>query len=527
MNNKKFYPGALMAASLLLTPLFALADQDMVCVSQQNDEGVFEYLGQVAVFDGGGQTAAQVYDYVGAVGSSYNGVSPSFMVDVSQLFLTQTSEGVSLFMVHDAPGGGGGDADVSFTLSGDTAAVLVEDDPSEPIINVGGTGFSSSHAWADCCTDGGVIGALDGSWSMLVDLISFTDITTWQVTSADDTAIELDMGADRQAKLQACAGFTKEILEGPDMEVEDDVVVGDGNIDAIIAVKQEVTTPYVWSLTYDLTDTPSVMVTDTAPAEWIVTMIDGVAGDLTLECGESTSFAASGELDVYRGGKAGNHGKSNKKCHSSTHFAWWPEDDNAMFEVSVETRPSPGKGHKNPAFAPTSCGALYLNDGAMAFAINPETDEPFPEPLFVSNQLCVAAVKDPTEFGFDADNDEDGIPDHAEACTNEVRTDPCMDDTDGDEILDGVDNCPLDENNDQLDTDQDGMGDVCDDDIDGDGILNDEPDNCPLTPNPGQEDTVTVNGVGDACDDTDVDGIFDDIDVCPLVFGLDGTGCPI
>jgi hypothetical protein len=36
-------------------------------------------------------------------------------------------------------------------------------------------------------------------------------------------------------------------------------------------------------------------------------------------------------------------------------------------KVDADTRQSPGKGHKTPAFAPTSCGALYLNNGAVAY----------------------------------------------------------------------------------------------------------------------------------------------------------------
>ncbi len=45
-------------------------------------------------------------------------------------------------------------------------------------------------------------------------------------------------------------------------------------------------------------------------------------------------------------------------------------------------------------------------------------------------------------------------------------------DDDGDGVANGLDNCPTVANVDQLDTDNDGLGDVCDDDIDGDGILN-------------------------------------------------------
>jgi hypothetical protein len=71
-------------------------------------------------------------------------------------------------------------------------------------------------------------------------------------------------------------------------------------------------------------------------------------------------------------------------------------------------------------------------------------------------------------------------------------------DTDGDGRVDTMDNCPLDANAGQRDTDSDGEGDACDGDDDGDDVP-DEDDNCPTVANGTQVDG-DGDGVGDACD---------------------------
>jgi len=127
----------------------------------------------------------------------------------------------------------------------------------------------------------------------------------------------------------------------------------------------------------------------------------------------------------------------------------------------------------------------------------------------------------------DLDTDRDGIPDAADNCPLAANPDQqdtdqdgigdvCDSDIDGDGIDNAADNCPQFANPDQRDSDGDGIGDVCapEADGDGDGIAN-EADNCPLTPNPDQADQ-DQDGIGDVCDtDRDGDGIENSLDNCP------------
>jgi hypothetical protein len=72
-------------------------------------------------------------------------------------------------------------------------------------------------------------------------------------------------------------------------------------------------------------------------------------------------------------------------------------------------------------------------------------------------------------------------------------------DVDLDGVLDEDDNCQTTQNPDQADVDDDGFGDVCDDDIDGDGLANAD-DNCLFIPNADDQSDFDSDGLGDLCD---------------------------
>jgi hypothetical protein len=108
------------------------------------------------------------------------------------------------------------------------------------------------------------------------------------------------------------------------------------------------------------------------------------------------------------------------------------------------------------------------------------------------------------------DSDEDGVLDPCDVGCPSPSVCGCgipATDGDGDGVPDCIDNCPMNFNPDQADTDEDGVGNVCDNcanpnpdqaDTDGDGRP-DGCDNCPTVANPSQAD-FDNDGIGDACD---------------------------
>jgi len=137
------------------------------------------------------------------------------------------------------------------------------------------------------------------------------------------------------------------------------------------------------------------------------------------------------------------------------------------------------------------------------------TVTPFPAtPFCVVSGATVCAYCQLTE-----DFDCDGTSDNLEVFTD--ATDPAdpnaSQDTDGDRVGLGCDNCPTDANWDQANLDGDALGDVCDGDRDGDGKANGI-DMCPDGPaiNWTRDTTLTGNDIDDdGCRDADEDSCVD------------------
>jgi hypothetical protein len=109
---------------------------------------------------------------------------------------------------------------------------------------------------------------------------------------------------------------------------------------------------------------------------------------------------------------------------------------------------------------------------------------------------------------LDPDVDSDGICDGPATVCERDEENNCKKDKDGNDInicttneAGGADNCPIVSNSDQKDEDANGVGDACQNDMDGDGVedIGEKPDNCPFIPNRDQLDS-DGDGIGNACD---------------------------
>lgn len=195
------------------------------------------------------------------------------------------------------------------------------------------------------------------------------------------------------------------------------------------------------------------------------------------------------------------------------------------------------EGHEKKVALVLRGGQVFYGDENVVTALDSANECEKLSVCDVNKKVCVKEIgKTLAEFQS-ANSDQYklffcGTPDDEPTCVpkrtrsqdeSNPYSGPTDDDTDGDGIEDGDDNCPdifnpirpVDGGK-QADSDGDGVGDACDpcplakdtddcdavnpSDKDGDGIIN-ALDNCPFDKNPDQAD-ADGNGIGDACDVT-------------------------
>jgi len=211
----------LLVMAVMLCGLAVSAEAVSIRVSQESSAGAGDFDANVLGFVDSFSTAlttSDFYNYGSPHAFSYNGEvngGPAPVSGLSQAFLLDASDGMSLVVVHDkANDGSGGKTKTQWNLSGDpSAAFVLADDPGEGIsVTGGGTQFNSTKTWISCCTDGYAIGSLDGNWTMLGQFLSrsgvaggISGITDWQVSSSGSADIALNLDFGRRVRLDVAS----------------------------------------------------------------------------------------------------------------------------------------------------------------------------------------------------------------------------------------------------------------------------------------------------------------------------------
>ena len=188
-----------------------------------------------------------------------------------------------------------------------------------------------------------------------------------------------------------------------------------------VGIGKDVPTEFTFEITlnannFDATNT----VMDVVPAEFDVVSLEP-------DCGMAESVEGKGHE---RGGKPGGKGDRNFKL--APDFIVWDLEGCDItiaqtLTVVIQTDLNPGHAKRGIVYyEPTSCGPLFLNDGAVL--ISGDSDEASTEP---SNALMIAACPDEEDLEACVDTDQDGL---SVGCGDNEDCQP------SEEICDGLDN---------------------------------------------------------------------------------------
>ena len=204
-----------LVGAAALTAMATAAQAVTYKVEQEDANGDFQFVANVQAFAFAG-TGSAFYTVGGA---SYNGQTnggPAAVDEGAVSFLVSASDGLSFVTVMDARNDVSNDAgieavEVSLSVAGDPdgGGELVNDDSSEfkPTPNGSTTTFAGKFKWDNCCTDGLMVGALDGNaWSLLFE---FTENAAqvgsagWTFADGAGGSAPLTLANDRAIRVSA------------------------------------------------------------------------------------------------------------------------------------------------------------------------------------------------------------------------------------------------------------------------------------------------------------------------------------
>lgn len=170
-------------------------------------------------------SAASLYAYNVPEGDSWNGLILNPEPDRSHLLLAETTDGLTLVVVHDRafpddPDGGRAETRVEVLNDPDGLVRTVEDDPANneegPYVGEPGDSvFTAEQEWSPCCTDGYALSGLSGDWTALIDFSDtdnnantpvFDGLAEWAAYSADGGVIPLALVEGRRVRMRLVPG---------------------------------------------------------------------------------------------------------------------------------------------------------------------------------------------------------------------------------------------------------------------------------------------------------------------------------
>ena len=187
---------------------------------------------------------------------------------------------------------------------------------------------------------------------------------------------------------------------------------------------------------------------------------------------------------------------NNSNIDGCSNACRFPVCGNGIVELNEECDDGEANSSSVADACRPNCLKASCGDGVL------DSNEECDDANLIGEDGCTADCS--IEEGWSCDSSLGSLSICSEDCILDETGDCVCSDSDNDSVCDGVDNCPHTSNIGQLDSDDDGVGDACELDIDGDGFSGLE-DFAPEDPN-------SFPGAEEICDgvDNNSNGIIDE-----------------